>query len=149
MLSLYRAPEQRRVLLDDLSLTPAMIEEGLRHDVSTMSFGRQTTRDVELHGVTIPANSRVMMLLSSANRDERKFEKPDSFLISRRNNRHIAFNVGIHHCLGSSLARLEMKIAFQRLLPRLGEFELDLEGAKRLHSLNFRGFRNLPVQAGK
>lgn len=147
LLSLYNAPDQRRLVLDDLSLVPAMIEEGLRHDVGTMSFGRQTTRDVELHGVAIPADSRVMILLSSANRDERRFENPDRFDIHRKDKRHIAFNVGIHHCLGSSLARLEMRIAFERLLARIGEFELDLGNAPRVHSLNFRGFRHLPVQA--
>ena len=147
LLALYAAPDQRRRVLDDLSLVPAMIEEGLRYDVGTMAFGRQTTRDVELHGVTIPEDSRVMLLLSSANRDERRFEDPDTFDLGREDRRHISFNVGIHHCLGSSLARLEMKIAFERLLPRIGEFDLDLGEARRVHSLNFRGFRSLPVRA--
>ncbi|WP_313802184.1 cytochrome P450 [Sphingobium sp.] len=147
MLALQRTPEQRQMLLDDPSLTTAAIEEGLRHDVSTMSFARQTTRDVELHGVTIPANSRVMLLLSSANRDERKIEDPESFRIDRANKRHISFSTGIHHCLGSSLARLEMRIAFEQLLPRLGHFELDLDRAERVNSLNFRGFRRLPTHA--
>ena len=147
LLALFKAPDQRRLLLDDLSLAPAMIEEGLRYDVGTMSFGRQTTRDVELHGVTIPADSRVMMLLSSANRDERRFEDPDKFDIHRNDKRHMSFNVGIHHCLGSSLARLEMRIAFEKLLARIGEFTLDLDNAVRVQSLNFRGFRSLPVKA--
>lgn len=147
MLSLYDAPDQRRLVLDDPSLIPAMIEEGLRHDVGTMSFGRQTMRDVEMHGVTIPQDSRVMILLSSANRDERRFGDPERFDIRRADKRHISFNVGIHHCLGSSLARLEMRIAFERLLARIGAFELDLGNAHRVHSLNFRGFRSLPARA--
>ena len=147
LLGLFKAPDQLRLVLDDPSLISSMIEEGLRYDVGTMSFGRQTTRDVELHGVTIPADSRVMLLLSSANRDERRFEAPDMFDIHRKEKRHIAFNVGIHHCLGSSLARLEMKIAFEKLLAHLGEFSLDLDKAVRAASLNFRGFRSLPVHA--
>lgn len=147
MLGLFRAPDQRRLVLDDPSLIPGMIEEGLRFDVGTMSFGRQTTREVELHDVTIPADSRVMLLLSSANRDERRFENPERFDIHRKEKRHISFNVGIHHCLGSSLARLEMRIAFEKLLARLGEFTLDLDSALRVRSLNFRGFRSLPIFA--
>lgn len=146
LLGLFKAPDQLRLLRGDPSLIPNMIEEGLRYDVGTMSFGRQTTRDVELHGVTIPADSRVMLLLSSANRDERRFEDPDRFDIHRKEKRHISFNVGIHHCLGSSLARLEMRIAFEKLLTRLGEFSLDLDKAVRVESLNFRGFRSLPVR---
>ncbi|WP_313808733.1 cytochrome P450 [Sphingobium sp.] len=147
MLSLYRAPDQRRLVLEDPSLIPQMIEEGVRHDVSTMAFGRQTTRDVELHGVTIPADSRVMILLSSANHDERHFHNPDAFLVRREAQRHMGFSTGVHHCMGSSLARLEMRIAFEQILARFGEFELDLGAANRLHSLNFRGFRTLPLCA--
>lgn len=147
LLALHDDRETLRQVLDDASLIPAMIEEGLRYDVGTMSFGRQTTRDVELHGVVIPADSRVMILLSSANRDERRFAEPDRFDIRRVDRRHISFNVGIHHCLGSSLARLEMRIAFDRLFAWLGEFDIDLQRSTRVHSLNFRGFRHLPVRA--
>ena len=146
LLALHNNRAVLRQVLDDASLIPAMIEEGLRYDVGTLSFGRQTTREVELHGVMIPADSRVMILLSSANRDERRFAEPDTFDIGRSDRRHIAFNVGIHHCLGSSLARLEMRIAFERLLARLGEFEIDLQRSARVHSLNFRGFRKLRVR---
>lgn len=148
MLSLYNNPDQLRLVLNDLSLVPAMVEEGLRYDPGVMSFARQTTRDVELHGVTIPADSRVMMMFSSANHDERKFEDPETFNILRKDaNRHISFNVGVHHCMGSSLARLEMRLAYERLLARIGEFELDLDRAERPWSLNFRGFRTLPTRA--
>lgn len=148
MLSLYRNPDQRRLVLNDLSLVPSMIEEGLRYDPGVMSFARQTTRDVELHGVTIPADSRVMMLFSSANHDERKFADPEAFNVRRKDaNRHISFNVGVHHCMGSSLARLEMRLAYERLLARIGAFELDLDRAERPWSLNFRGFRTLPTRA--
>lgn len=147
LLALHHNPAVHAAVTAHPGLVPAMIEEGLRYDVSTMAFARQTTRDVDLHGVTIPANSRVMMLLSSANHDERQFENADAFNIDRANRRHIAFNVGIHHCLGSSLARLEMKIAFERLFARAEGFDLDLARAERIHSLNFRGFRNLPTHA--
>lgn len=144
--ALFMFPDQRRLVQNDLSCVPAMIEEGLRYDVSTFCFARQTTTEVEVAGVVIPADQRLMVLLSSANRDPARFSNPDQFDFERPFPiRHMAFNIGVHHCMGSSLARLEMKIAFERLLPLLGDFELDLANAERVRSLNFRGFRRQPI----
>lgn len=145
MHALFRNPDQRRMVTADPTLIPAMIEESIRWDVATAAFARQTTREVEVAGTTIPADSRLMVLLSSANRDDRRFPDADVFDVHRQDKQHLGFNVGIHHCLGSALARMMMKAAFESLLPNLGDFELDLEQAVRVRSLNFRGFRTLPV----
>ncbi len=70
-------------------------------------------------GVTIPRDDRVLVLLASANRDERQFERPDEFIIERQPNRHVSFGMGIHFCLGAPLARMEAEVALRTLLPRI------------------------------
>ncbi len=105
---------------------------------------RTVTRDVELHDVSIPADSRVMLLWGAANRDEREFVDPDRFDIDRRNKRHLGFGVGPHFCLGASLARLEARAAFAALLERWPEFALS-EPPTRLVSPWARGFVAVPI----
>ncbi|MGI9324443.1 MAG: cytochrome P450 [Pseudomonadales bacterium] len=144
--ALHQLPDVRRKVLADPGLIPNLIEESLRWDVSTMAFARQTTREVELHGATIPADARVVCLLSSANRDDRQYDRADEFVLDRENKRHLGWGHGIHHCMGSALARLEMRTALEKILPILGEFDIDLERAVRLKHLNFRGHRELPVR---
>jgi cytochrome P450 len=100
-------------------LVPSAIEEILRYYAPFAATFRRTTRDVELSGVTIPKNDRVIPLMASANRDERQFERPDDFIIDRDPNRHVAFGMGIHYCLGAPLARMEGEIALRTLLPRI------------------------------
>jgi cytochrome P450 len=100
-------------------LVPSAIEEILRYYAPFAATFRRTTRDVELSGVTIPKNDRVIPLMASANRDERQFERPDDFIIDRDPNRHVAFGMGIHYCLGAPLARMEAEIALRTLLPRI------------------------------
>lgn len=143
---LHQLPDVRRTVLADLGQIPNLIEESMRYDVSTMAFARQTTRDVELHGVTIPADARVVCLLSSANRDERQYDRAGEFVLDRGKTRNLGFGHGIHHCMGAALARLEMRIALEKILPVLGEFEIDQANTVRLKHLNFRGHRSLPVR---
>lgn len=112
-------PEILLRVRDDLSLLPAAIEESLRYLAPFQATFRRTTRDVEIAGATIPANSRVLVFLASANRDERVFERPDEFLLDRAGNRHVAFGMGIHYCVGAPLARLEAEAALRELLPRI------------------------------
>ena len=146
MLSLYDWPAIRAAVIEDTSLVPSMVEESMRFDVSTMAFARQTTCEVEIEGVTIPENARVVCLLSSANRDERVFDEPDKFLLDRKKNRHMGFSHGVHYCLGAALARSQMKIAFESLLPLLGTYDIDFDASERLQHLNFRGFRKLRIR---
>lgn len=105
---------------DDLTLLPAAIEEALRYYAPFQATFRRTTRDVELGGQTIPTGSRVLVFLASANRDETVFERPDEFRLDRGQNRHVAFGMGIHYCVGAPLARLEAEIALGELLPSIG-----------------------------
>ncbi|MGI8909915.1 MAG: cytochrome P450 [Rubrobacteraceae bacterium] len=107
-------------LREDPSLIENAVEETLRHDTSVVSWRRSTTRPVQIAGVEVPENARLMLLLASANRDESIFDDPDEFDIHRENaNKHLAFSHGIHFCLGVPLARLEAKITFELLTQRL------------------------------
>jgi len=124
---------------------PDAIEEMLRLDPPAQLHARTTTRDVELRGVTIPADSRVMLLWGAANRDEREFPEPDRFDIDRASTRHLGFGVGPHFCLGASLARLEARAAFSELLQRAPEFAL-VEPPTRLESPWARGFVSVPIR---
>jgi cytochrome P450 len=98
----------------DLSLLPAAIEETLRYYAPFQATFRRATRDVEVAGRTIPAGARILVFLASANRDETAFERPDEFRLDRPSNRHVAFGMGIHYCVG---APLEAEIALGELLP--------------------------------
>jgi cytochrome P450 len=85
---------------------------------------RRATRDVEVAGVTIPKDAQVLPMLASANRDETQFERAGEFIVDRDPNRHVAFGMGIHYCLGAPLARLEGAIAMRELLPRIKRVEV-------------------------
>lgn len=138
-------PDVRARLISEPARLPDAIEEMLRLDPPAQLHARTTTRDVELHGVTIPADSRVMLLWGAANRDEREFPDPDRFDIDRASTRHLGFGVGPHFCLGASLARLEARAAFAELLRRGPEFAL-VESPLRLQSPWARGFVSVPIR---
>lgn len=124
---LAREPEQRRRLAADPSRIPAAVEEMLRCESPAQALPRRLTRDVEVHGQRLPAGSEVKLVWGAANRDEREFEDPDRFDVSRDIKRHLAFGQGVHFCLGSNLARLEARIAFEELLGRIPEYALESE----------------------
>jgi cytochrome P450 len=107
----------------DRELLPGAIEEMLRLRPPAESHARTTTRDVELHGVTIPRGARVQLLWGAANLDEREFIHPDVFDI-RRTPRHLSFGHAAHFCLGAALARLESRLAFDALLQRCQHLQL-------------------------
>jgi cytochrome P450 len=103
------------------------------------------TRDVELHGQTVPAGSTMMALLASGNHDHRAFPADgDTFDIHRQIDHHLTFGYGIHFCLGAALARLEARIAMDEILTRFPEWEVDYDNAK-LDSSQVRGWSTLPV----
>jgi cytochrome P450 len=139
-------PDQRRMLLDDPSLIPAAVEEAVRWSTPLQHAGRTTSREVTLHGVTIPAGGRVVLVYGSANRDERQFEDPDDFRLDRGTFRHLGFGEGLHGCLGAPLARLELKVALQEALPVLGDYELDGEANRYRTTPNMYVWNNLPVR---
>jgi hypothetical protein len=115
---LLEHPEQMQKLRDDISLLPNAIEEMLRIEPPVQFTVRTALEDIELSGQKIKKNQLVMAIFSSANRDPDQFDNPDEFDITRKDVGHMGFGYGIHLCLGMSLARLESKIAFQRLLKK-------------------------------
>lgn len=118
-LGLWRQPDQRQLLIDDPGLIDQAVEEFLRHEGSVQrSTFRVAVEDVSIGGAVIPAGSLVTMLITGANHDPERFERPDELDITRSAQRHLAFGQGIHFCLGAPLARMEAKIAISSLLRR-------------------------------
>lgn len=127
-------------------LVPDFVEEGMRWDAAAQGFVRCPTRDVDMHGKTIPAGAQVLLHIGSANRDERVFPDPDRLEIDRQRKRHLGFGKGIHFCVGAPLARLMAQSLFERLLGASRVWEVDLDGASRVETPNFRGFSVLPLR---
>jgi hypothetical protein len=138
-------PEQRDAVVAEPTLMTPAVEELLRYTSPTQYMTRTTTRDVELHGVTIPADSKVALLLGSGNRDPREFDRPDEFDIHRGNPRILAFGHGAHVCLGAAIARLEARVALQQFLARYPDYDIDESGIEYLHSGNVQGPTRVPV----
>lgn len=144
---LARHPRQRAELVADPSLIPAAVEEMLRVEAPTQALPRTATQDVELHGVTIPEGSRVMLLWGAANLDEREFPDAERFDIHRPAIRHLGFGHGVHFCLGAPLARLESRVAFEELLAHMPEYRIVGEPERYVSSWA-RSWRWLPVEFG-
>jgi cytochrome P450 len=145
LLTLLEHPTERDRLLADPSLIPTTVEEILRFTPSLLHFRRTATRDVELHGQTIRAGDKVVLWYVSGNRDESQFRDAARFDAGRDPNRHLSFGLGSpHFCLGAHLARLELRIWLEEMLPVLGRLELAGE-PRRLRSNFFHGVKSLPV----
>ncbi|NYI08642.1 cytochrome P450 [Nocardioides marinus] len=140
-------PDQRADLVADPSLIPRAVEEVLRFEGPSPVQARFTTEDVTLHGVTIPARSVVLLLTSSAGRDERQYG-PDAgvFDLHREPRHHVSFGYGVHFCLGASLARLESRVALEELLARFPTWSVDRDGSVRAHTSTVRGWSRLLVR---
>jgi cytochrome P450 len=138
----WQHPEERALAfggrIDD------WISETLRFDPSTQALARSTTEEIELHGVKIPADAKVLLLTGAANRDPRVFTDPDRFTLGRDTTASLAFGSGRHHCIGANLGRLEARIALEEIVALVADF--DLGEVKRIHSSNNRGFSSLPTQ---
>ena len=146
MLALMEHPEQLQRLQDDPSLITPATEEILRWATPVLHFRRTATVDTELRGQRIAAGEKVVTWYVSANRDEEVFADPDRFDVTRRPNDHVTFGPGgPHFCLGAHLARLETKILFQELLPRLRSIELT-GPVERIRSNFVNGVKRMPVR---
>jgi cytochrome P450 len=145
LLALLEHPSQRDRLLADPALIPTAVEEILRWAPSLLHFRRTAIQDVELGGATIRAGDKVALWYISGNRDDDQFPAADRFDIGREPNRHLAFGLGgPHFCLGAHLARLELRIWLEEMLPALDRLELAGE-PRRLRSNFFNGVKSLPV----
>ena len=139
-------PDQRAQLAADPSLIPNGIEEILRMEAPSPVNARWVNHEVELHGVSIPAGSKVLFVNGSANRDERKYADPDVLDIHRKVDLHLTFGYGIHFCLGAALARLESRIALEETLKRFPTWEVDRDNAVPLYTSTVRGPLELPIR---
>jgi len=149
--SLYwldRFPEERRRLVENPSLVTGAVEEFLRYDPPSQYQGRTLMKDVTLHGVTMPAGARVLVVNGASGRDERRFEDPDALDVGREVDVHLGFGFGRHLCLGAQLARMEMRIGIEEFLARWPEYSAPEDGIERIHSSNVRGMSGLRIETG-
>ncbi|EXG83017.1 cytochrome P450 [Cryptosporangium arvum] len=131
----------------DRSLLPGAIEESLRWVSPIRNMARTVTRDLTLHGRALKSGQKVLLLYPSANRDEEVFPDPFQFDVRRSPNPHLAFGIGTHFCLGSSLARLELEVLFTALLDRLPELRLAAPDEPALRPAIFvSGYERLPLR---
>jgi cytochrome P450 len=142
---LEKNPAARAEVTANPALVPAWVEETLRYDNSTQLMARTATCDFALHGQQIRRGQKVLLLIGSANRDERVFPNPDLYDIQRDTSESLAFGKGIHFCLGAALARLEGRVSLEEVLRRLPDYRIDASGIERVHSTNVRGFSALPI----
>ncbi len=141
---LARNPEDRARLVAEPELLPVAVEELLRA-YSPVTMARVVTEDYQYNGCPMSEGDRVLMNFPAGNRDPAVFTDPDKVIIDRAENPHIAFGVGIHRCVGSNLARMEMRVAIQEWLARIPEFRLEDPDAVTWAGGQVRGPRSMPV----
>ncbi|MFD9664098.1 cytochrome P450 [Rhodococcus sp. NPDC059968] len=144
LIHLSNNPEQRSAIIDDPTLIPSAVEEILRIETAT-SAGRRATRDIEIGGVSVKAGDQLLVVMTGANRDENEFDNPDDLEIERHPNRHIGFGAGPHRCLGSHLARLELRLAMEEIHTRIPDYALVPGDSPVFHSSQVRGCAKLPI----
>jgi cytochrome P450 len=138
-------PDQLALLQQDPSLIPDAVEEAVRWATPLQLVARTTSRDVTLHGVTIPKGARVVLVYGAANRDPRQFKNPDKFDVTRGRFRHLGFGEGLHGCVGRPLALLDIKVAAEELLPLLGDFEQSQPAVRYRSTPNAYVWENLYI----
>jgi cytochrome P450 len=142
-------PDQRRVLVEDRTLIPKAIEETLRFEPTGPHIARYVARDAEYYGTTVPAGSAMLLLVGSANRDERRYTDPDRYDVRRDEGAQMTFGYGLHFCLGASLARLEGRVALDEVLNRFPDWEIDHDNVKWASTSTMRGWEAMPVHVTK
>lgn len=142
----WRHPAQLAKPLGDPARVPDWVSETLRHDASTQIIARTVAASFTAYGQEVPAGSRLLLLIGSANRDPAVFARPDSYDLDRDTSALISFGAGRHYCLGANLARLEAELALGEFASRIAGYEIDETRARRVHSVNVRGFASLPMR---
>jgi cytochrome P450 len=142
----FKNPDQLAPVFDDHSLVKPWVEETLRYDTSSQILARAVSADMTLYDTVIPEGDVLLLLPGSANRDDRVFESPDDYRISRDiGSKLVSFGSGAHFCLGAHLARMEAQVALTEFFKRVSGYEVDEAGSVRVHSSNVRGFAHLPI----
>jgi cytochrome P450 len=140
-------PDLQDRLASDSTLIPNAVEELLRYD-SAVHPSRTVTRSCSIRGIDLQPGDRVTFPIASADRDEEVFEQADELVLDRHPNNHLAFGAGNHRCLGSHLARLELRIAYEEIFRRIPRFSIP-DGAKiHFHGGGVKGLDNLPLRIG-
>jgi hypothetical protein len=141
---LARFPEQWQALRNDPTLARNAFEEAVRFESPVQTFFRTTTREVELGGMHIGEGEKVLMFLAAANRDPRRWDRPDSYDIRRRTSGHVGYGSGIHMCVGQLVARLEGEVMLAALARRVATIIISGEPKRRFNN-TLRGLDHLPV----
>ncbi len=141
-------PEVRRQLVGDLDLVPTAVEEMLRYE-SAVCPAREVTEDTVLNGVQLRSGDKILIPFAAANRDPEKFEDPDVVDLTREPNPHLAFGAGNHRCVGSHLARLELRVAFEEIHKRMPDYRLDPADPPVRHLSQVKGVVSLPLIIGE
>jgi len=145
---LARTPSDRERLIAEPELMPSAIEEFLRA-YSPVTMAREVMKETTVSGCPVKPGNMVLLSFPAANRDPAVFPDADKVVIDRKENRHAAFGLGIHRCVGSNLARMEMTVAIEEWLKRIPDFRLDPAGKVTWSEGTVRGPRQLPVLFGK
>lgn len=143
LVALHDHPDQWRRVVDDHSLIPAAVNEALRYDTPSHWVARTLTRPVEKHGVTMAAGDWVLLLLGSANRDERRYPDPDRFVIDRPRGTDVYFGWGIHICLGQWLARREAQLVFEYIAKNFPRYSVGAH--ERVLTATVRGYTSVEM----
>ena len=138
-------PEQWKILRENPNLIRGAFEEVLRYEAPVQTFFRTTTRPIDVGGVRLGEGEKVLLFLAAANRDPRRWERPDTFDVRRRAAGHMTFGTGIHGCVGQAVARLETEAILTALASRVASLELAGEPKRRLNN-TLRGFDTLPLR---
>ncbi|MGU3499953.1 cytochrome P450 [Mycobacterium sp. C31M] len=142
----HKNPGQLAPVFDNHELVTPWVEETLRYDASSQILARLIAEDLTFYDTTVPAGDVLVLLIGSANRDERVFENPDEYRIDREiGSKTVSFGSGAHFCLGAHLARMEARVALTELFKRIRGYEVDEDNAVRVHSSSVRGFAHLPI----
>jgi cytochrome P450 len=150
MVSLHRNPSEWRKVIEDPRKIPGLIEEQGRYEAPVQFIGRKSTRELTLHGVTVPAHSNFLLIMGAANRDERAFPNPDTFDIERvMEPLPMTFGGGPHLCIGIHLANLESRLAFEAFRTRWPVFEIDESKLVRARGFHVFGWRHVPMSVTK
>lgn len=139
--------DQQQFLRENPDAIPQGIEETLRFEAPSPVQSRWLEEPVELHGVTIPGGSKVLLLTGSAGRDERKYDDADRYDVRREFDRHVSFGYGIHFCLGAALARLEGRVALEEALAHTPMWESDRAASEQVHTSTVRGWKSVAVRS--